>query len=360
MKKKLESIFILLVIFIFIIIGYFIYKSYAEKNSDNDIDINNFYNEEYLFNSGYIKLADTISDFSDKDANIYMYIEDSSLYIKLKEDDSEITKRIVGLPSEKFTIYYSKIDDNYYEFLVKSNNDIYYVYTNIQNSKEDMFKVINETISQVYVPVYDKNFVFVNSNKHLTTNFIILDEDKEFKYVDYDKSYILKSHIENKKPYFDYICADDNYSVCKNMMIYITFNNELSYRGEVLKYNKKPIYMKDIYASLEISSDKEIDFNKLSFQDLKKYEYVFTAYIFDRKGIMYKYELVNNTGSITAINDSSNKVKEYLLENNDSSVQLSVVFEDGLKEKIESGVNKIITTSTLYDKANNNDKVMMP
>lgn len=360
MKKKLEPVFIILIIIILVSIGYFIYKSYVNKNLINDIDVNDFYNEEYLFNSGYIKLASTISDFSDENDNVYIYIDSASLYIKSKKDGSETIKRITGLPSEKFTIYYNNIDNNYYEFLVKSDDNTYYVYTDISNADEDMFSILDEKISQVYISVYDKDFVFVNKNQKLTTKFIILNKDKEFKYVDYDKKYILKSYVENKKPYFDYICANDTYSICKNLMVYITFNKELSYRGEILKYNKKSIYMKDIYASLEVDSDKEIDFTSLTFQDLKKYNYIFTVYIFDKDGIMYKYEVSNQNTSIVAVNDSSNKVKEYLLEEKEDTVQLVVLFDNGTKENVKSGMNKIITTSTLYDKTNSNDKAIMP
>ena len=57
------------------------------------------------------------------------------------------------------------------------------------------------------------------------------------------------------------------------------------------------------------------------------------------------------------MNSKENKVKEYIYE---ADKKLSIIFEDGTAKEIKVGKNRIITTSTIYDKKErNNDKVLI-
>lgn len=361
MKKQLETLCILLVFLAFVIMGYYTYKSYADKKKEtDDIEINNYYDEEYLFNSDYIKLPNTISDFSSMDSDIYMHVDDKTLIIESKDENQTYKKTIKGIPDGEYVIYYNSFDD-YYEFLIKSNSDIYYSYVNITDGQEELFNHIEGDINQVYVPSYDKSGVFINKNKHLITNFIILDKNKQLSYIDYNEGYYLKPELQTRKPYFDYICAVDNYSICKNLVLYITFKEELVYNGEILKNDKnKSVYVKDVFSSFEVNGDSAVDYENLSMKEAKKKGYLFTSYIFDKKGLMYKYEITNDGESLKLINDSSNKVKMYSFEKDDDSSLLSVLFENGKKDEYKIDNNKIMTTSTVYDKNNNKEKIIMP
>lgn len=357
MKKVLRGIFCLLVIASFIVIGYYTYKSYDNKKDENNshVELNNYYNSEYLFNSNYIQNANTVDNMPD-DSSIKVDFENDTMVIKSDNSD----KRVKGVPDGDNTVYYNYLYDDYYEFLIKKNGVIYYAYVNIKDKTDSEFSFISGKIKEVYIPVYDKKGVFVNSTKRIATQFILSDKDGNLKYIDYDKEYILKDHIEDVKPYFDYICASDNMNVCNNLLVYITFNDELFSRGETVKYNNKKIYIKDVFSSLEVNSDKNINISSLSMSKLKKYNYKFDTYIIDKNGIIYDYVISNTNINIIKKNDSSNKVKEYLYESKNNVSILTIIFENGTKEIIQSSNNRIMTTSTIYDKSSNNEKVLTP
>lgn len=358
MKKVLKSVFCLLVVASFVVIGYYTYQSYDNKKDANNsrVELNNYYNSEYLFNSNYIQNANTIDNMSN-DSSIKIDFDDDIMIIK----SDKYSKKIKGVPEGNKTVYYNYLNDDYYEFLIKKDNSIYYVYVNLKDKTDSQFSFIGKGIKEVYIPVYDKVGVFVNKTKRITTNFILSDKDGNLKYIDYDKDYVLRDNIENVKPYFDYICASDNVDVCNSLLVYITFNKELYYKGKTVKYDNERIYIKDIFSSLEVDSDKRIDVLSLSMSKLKKYNYKFDTYIIDKNGIIYDFVISNTSVSIVKKNDSSNKIKEYLYESKNSVSTLTILFENGTKEIIQSSNNRIMTTSTIYDKnSNNNEKALIP
>lgn len=362
-KKIIETISFLCIIIIFIIIGYYTYQSYIDKRaSDDDAKINNFYNVEYLFNSGYITVPNTIDDFGNKDAEIYIYLDaDNTMYIKYKDNEKK-NKKVTGLSNEDITIYYNHLYEDYYEFLGKTkDNKVYYSYVDINDAKDNKFSLLGSMIDKVYIPVYDKKQVYINHNNYFSTNYILLDTDGNLKYIDYVKSnkYLLKNDIILKKPYFDYICASSNSLLCNYITLYITFNNELVYDGEMIK-NKDGdiIYVNDAFSTFEFTSDKKINNNNISKELLKKYKFSFITYAIDDKKDLYKITILNNKLDLEKLTSDSNKVKEYVYEKDNS--KLTIVFDDGTMQIVEGNENRELLTSTIYDKnSNNNEKVLI-
>lgn len=358
-KKVLEKISILLIIMTLIIIGYYTYKSYDNKRSidDSDVEINNFYDIDYLFNNSYIETPKTIEDFSSGKENIYIYLDaDNVMYIKYSNNE-KYNKKITGLPKGEITVYYNYLYDNYYEFLAKNEeNDVYYSFINLDSTKDEKYVFISNNIDKVYTPVYDKNGIYINQKNKFATNYILYDSETKLNYIDIssDKKYVLKSNVDTKKPYFDYICASNNPYICSKYMIYITFNNELIYNEEYLKdKNNQTIYVKDVFSSFEVLSKDDINIEKLNKNNLKKYDYKFSTYIIDNNQIAYRFDVSNKGKRIISLNDTSNKVKECIYE---SDEKLIIIFEDGTNQTIKAGKNKVITTSTIYDRNQNNDK----
>lgn len=362
-KKALEKLCVLFIMVAFAIIGYYIYKSYEDKRSSNDsnVEINNFYNVEYLFNNSYIDVPQTIEDFSDEKGDIYIYLDASNvMYIKYT-DNEENNKKIIGLPKEKVTVYYNHLHDHYYEFLSKTENgEVYYTFVNLSDSNDEKFSLIGENINKVYAPVYDKAGVYINESDDFATKYIMYDKDEDLKFIDvsFNNKYTLKSHLESKRPYFDYICADINSYLCNKYMIYISFENVLIYDKKGLEdNNNKTIHAKDVFSSYEIKSKKNVDMKKLNKKSLKKYKYIFSTYIIDENQLAYQFDITNKGESIIPLNSKENKVKEYIYE---ADKKLSIIFEDGTAKEIKVGKNRIITTSTIYDKKErNNDKVLI-
>ena len=97
MKKKLvEIILFILVTVLFITIGYYIYQSYVSQKQEQNknVEIDNYYSEEYLFNNDYIKVANTISDFSEEEKEVYMYLDaENILYIKYTNEKTKLKKK---------------------------------------------------------------------------------------------------------------------------------------------------------------------------------------------------------------------------------------------------------------------------
>ena len=361
-KKVLERLCILFVVTVFIIIGYSTYKSYEDKKSSNDntVEINNFYNVEYLFNNSYIDTPQTIEDFSDEKGDIYIYLDASNvMYIKYT-DAEENNKKITGLPGEKVTVYYNHLHDPYYEFLSKTEKGaVYYTFVNLSSSSDEKFSLIGKDIDKVYIPVYDKAGVYINEDDDFATKYIMYGKDENLKYIDTSfNKYTLKSHLESKRPYFDYICADINSYLCNKFMIYISFENELVYDKKSLENNNNEIiHAKDVFSSYEIKSQKNIDIKKLNKKSLKKYKYIFSTYIIDENQLAYQFDITNKGESIIPLNSEKNKVKECIYE---ADKKLLIIFEDGTEKEIKSSKNRVITTSTIYDKKErNNDKVLI-
>ena len=356
-KKFIEFFCFTLIIIVFIIFGYYTYKSYSGKKNGNNksVEINNFYNIDYLFNNNYLSFAKTISDFSSKDKDLYMYLDaDNVLYIKYVSEEKSKDKSIKGLPKEKLNVYYNKIEDNKYEFVAKTDSsDIYYVSVVLDNKKEVSFEKVGERVKEVYVPTYDKKYVYVNMNSNISTNFVFVDNKKNLKYLDYQENrYIIKDDFSMKKPYFDYVCADDLSTLCNDFIIYQSFNNELIYNGIPLSFNNKKIYVKDMFSSFELDNVSDVDFTTLNSVNFSKYKYLFTTYVVDEEGLLYKVDIDNDAGdiSIDCINRNSEKVKT--IDYGYSKIE--IVFNNGDREIISKDKNKILITSTLYDKSQKN------
>lgn len=352
-RKRYETFCVILVIVSFLIIGFYTYTSYSNKKYSNDTKINNFYNADYLFNSGFLEVSKTIDDFSSKDKNIYIYLDASNvMYIKCVDNKDSIN--ISGLPQGKITVYYNNLYDDYYEFLAKSENgDVYYLYIDLSKKQNYKFVLIGNNIKNVYVPSYDKKMVFVNKTNRFITNFVLLDDDKNIKYIDYDEDYVLKNDLNKKKPYFDYVCAVDNSLLCNEMMVYITFNNEIIYKNNVLKdLSGNVIYVRDMFSTFEILSNENVDLTKISFSDLRKYDYIFELYVVDKSEVLHKITLSNDD---IKVNDFSSKVKQ--VQYNGSV--LEIIFDNNKYEKIKNSSNKLIGTSTIYDK-NSKNTVTLP
>lgn len=352
-EKKTGYIWFILIIIIFIVFGYYIYKSYTSKVEDNNesVKINDFYNIDYLFNNGYLTSAKTIQNL---DKSIDMSLDsENNLNINAEYSSKKYSKTISGLDTKKYTIYYDRLSDTEYELIAQSDdgNSVYYTSFNIVNSNDSTtFEKIEEKIKSVYVPSYDKSNVYININNDFHTNFVLVDSKKQLKYIDYkDNKYTFESNFKEKKPYFDYVCADDLSLLCNDLIIYKSFNDELVYNNEKLKLDDKVIYVRDMFSSFEIKSNDEIDFSLINKSNLNKYDYLFTTYIVDEQGLLYKLDITKEGQNIECINKNSDKVKE--LDYDESKI--SIVFINGEKETVTKDKNKILVTSTMYDKKNN-------
>ena len=352
-RKLFGSMFALLIIVSFILIGYYIYESYLNKKEANndDVKIDNFYNIDYLFNNNYLNLSKGIDDFSEKSKKIYMYLDaDNVLYIKYTSEEI-LNKKVIDLPKDKLTVYYSDLGNNYYEFVAKTDNgDIYYVSLNLESSKDYSFVKVGSNIKNVYVPSYDKGPVFVNKTDLITTNFIFLDNDGVLKYLDFSNNkYVLKNDLSSVKPFFDYVCASDTSDICNDIMIYKTFDNELVYDGNTITdVDGKRIFISDMFSYFEIFNSSKLDFNSINSSNLKKYKYLFTTYAISNEGIIYKLEIDSTNKSEVRINQySTNKVKQL---NYVSKDKVQIVYDNGTIDLVESSDSSYLITSTLYDR----------
>lgn len=91
-SKFIERLLILIVIIVFISLGFITYQRYKNNNDDEQI-INNYYNLEFLFNNGYVRLANTIDSFNNDEVSFTL--NDNTLVI-----ESEDTEKVIsGLPN---------------------------------------------------------------------------------------------------------------------------------------------------------------------------------------------------------------------------------------------------------------------
>lgn len=366
-KKMIEWCAIFLIVITFIVIGYYTYQSYSKQKEEKSdvVKVDNYYNPDYLFNNDYIKIPNTIKDFANKEKEVYMYLDaENNLYIKFTNEKTSYNKHITNLPKEKVTVYYNNLYDNYYEFVaLTESKNLYYTSLDLNSKKDASFSQIGKQINSVYVPSYDKNMVYVNKKGNLITNFIFSDSNNNLNYLDYEKGeYILKEGIEKVKPYFNYICASDNSSLCNDIMLYQTFEDKLifSYNDKIIKNElQEEIIVKDMFATLKINSEKEVDLDKISFNNLnKKYDYLFTVYIIDEKDNYYKLEInkkvLKEKQENRALISSEKKVKQLIFDDErDKPKKVHIVYMDGKEEQITENTNMKIITSTTYDKNKN-------
>lgn len=362
-NKSLEKLLILVVAFIFITMGIIIYQSYKKNVSENkDEIINNYYSSEFLFNNGYIRLANDISDFNDQSEGLYMYLDgDNIFHIKYADKEEIINKEIKGLPDGNVNVSYNKISDSCYEFTGLLKNDLYYVNTCVFNKDNKSFEKISTSASLVYVPSVNKEGVYVIDNK-IISNFIIGTTTNEVMYIDYKDNILgLYSSIEKVRPYFDYVCASETSKICNDIMLYITFDKKLilNYRNDVVKTDiGDDLLVEDVFGVFEIKSNKVIDLDEISFSDLSnKYKFVFKTYAIDKDNNLYTITMNNNSikNKKEGIAISKGKIKNIKYNrNNDVITSIIIVYEDGNKEVISSGDNYSIIGSTSMDRDNIN------
>lgn len=369
-KKLIETIIILFVIIIFIIMGIIIYQRYIEKqetNQDAPI-INDYYNSEFLFNNGYIKIADTIENLKQED-NIYMYLDkENTLNIKTVEKSNINNKQIKGLPQGKLKVYYNYLKDDCYEIAALKEKELYYINVCLKDTKEAYFEKISTTVKEIYVPEVTKKFN-ITETKNITSNFIIDTEINELKYISIEDNIIgLYNNIKDKTPYFDYICIYQD-EICKNTMYYINFEKELVPNYDIenpVKTNEnKKLIVQDLFGTLESNNKNNLDINNLIYKDfLEKINFSFKLYVLDINNDLYKIDMTNETlknkeiSNITKV--SNDKVKTITYETNETPeiTGILITYADGTIEKITSGENKTIITSTLYEK--NSNKNLLP
>ncbi len=347
----------------FVVMGYYVYQSYAKQKEKDTVNVtvDNYYNADYLFNNDYIKVSANISDFDKEKKDIYMYLDaDNNLYIKNSTGKTVLNKKITSLPKDKMIVYYNNLYDDYYEFAALSNKgELYYASLNINSKKDYKFVKLGENISDVYTPVYDKKMVFVN--ERVSSNFIFLNKNKELLYLNKkDKKYTLEGDLQKVKPYFDYVCSSDTSKICNDIMIYQTFDNKLAYgyNDDKIIRNEigEEIVVREMFAVFDLNSDKRIDLDKISYDLLKKkYKFLFTVYIVSEKGEIYKLEInksvIKKKASVSAITYNEEVVKELKYDKKDNEItSVHIIYNNGEEDKISSGLNKKIITSTIYDR----------
>ena len=359
-KKFVEFICFLLIICAFVVIGYYTYESYANKKKDNTIEtkVDNYYNIEYLFNNSYVKTSEEITNFKDEKNDVYMYLDkNNTLYVKYTNKNNIYNKHITGLPSGNITVYYNNLNDNIYELsALTKKGDLYYAYINIANKKDYKFEKIASNIDSVYSPIYDKKYVYIRKSNGFKTNFIYLDNNNKLKYINKEDDYELLDNLKDVKPYFDYVCIGNK--LCDKVMIYQNFEKKLvaSYNDKIIKNDKnEDITVKEMFGVLEVKKNKKVDFTKLTYKKLKKYDYLFKVYIVDKNDKIYTLDINNNLIKTKEENKalplSIKKVKQLKYEGDISKVD--IIYTDGSSEKVEQGNNKIIISSTVYDKDKN-------
>ena len=350
-RKLIEITSISLILLVFFIIGHYTYQSYLDKKDTNEeeVKLDNYYNIDFLFNNNYVSVANTISDFSDEDGSIYMYLDTSNTFYIKNKDKTNLSQKIKGLPSDETTIYYNHLNDNNYEFIAKTNKDeIYYVNIDIEKKYNKIsFSKVGNNIADIYMPTYDKNGVYINKNNKITTNFIILDKEQNLKYIDYERNYVLKNDLISKKPYFDYTCLQN---ICDSTIVYSTFNNEISYNNQILTdQEENKIYITDFFTVFSVPSKQNIDINTIDENSIKKYDYILSIYAIDIDGTIYKLDIDNKTKTNLEVKKySSNKVKHIEYKDNE---ELQIVYDNDKIEKITAGNNKKVIMSTIYEKS---------
>lgn len=299
-----------------------------------------------------------------------MYLDkENTLYVKCTNGKTILNKRVTELPDGNITVYYNNLYDDYYEFAaLLESKELYYVAFNINSKSNYKFKKVGEDITSVYVPTYDKNEVFVNRNNRFVTNFIFIEGDNNLDYLSYkNKEYSLNNSLQEVKPYFDYVCASDNFKICNDIMIYQTFEKKLvyGYSGNTIKNEfGEEIIVKDMFSIFEVNTKKDVNLDEISFRTLnKKYDYLFTVYVVSEEGVLYKLEINNNVmkkeGNISALTASDKKVKQLNYEEKDGEIgKIHIIYNDGKEEVILFSRNKSIITSTVYDKEKLKNKVL--
>ena len=248
-----------------------------------------------------------------------MYLDKTNtLHIKIKNKE-ELNKTVTELPKEILNVYYSKIDDETYELAaISKQNSLYYARININSKDSNKFQEIGQNVQDVYKTTYDKENVYVYETKNFKTNFIIAKENKTLEYITYSKNkYETHKSLNEERPYFNYICALEENDICKNTIVYQTFDDNimLGYnKGKTIRDElKKEIVVKEMFSVLKLKKDTEL--TSLTYKKLnKKTDYLYTIYIVDKEDELYKIEINSNVIKSkeipTALKNADKKVKQ--------------------------------------------------
>ena len=277
-KKLIEILSITLIIIVLIGIGYLIYNSYRIKKEQHKQEtvIDNYYNAEYLFNNSYIKEPSKVIDLNNEEKDLYMNIDKfNNLYIKYKEENNVYEKHIKSPANETLTMYYNNLNDYIYEFLaLTKKGNIFYVKINLKDDQEYEFTEVSSNIKDIYVPAYDKKYVYINEEKDIKTNFIIQTKDNKLMYISKNENYILKDNLKEKKPYFDYICVDMS-KLCNNTIMYKTFKDNLIYNNKIITNEKdQEIIVKNIFASIELKDESKEKLQSITIKKFRKKDFI--------------------------------------------------------------------------------------
>ena len=364
-KKNIEKALIFMVVGLFILLGFIVYQRYTNdvKEEKEEVIIDNYYNSEYLFNNDYIKIANTVEDFNNKNLDLYMYLDgENTFYIKNKDSLKETNVKVTGLPKGDIKLYYNYLGVNCYEFAGLLETDLYYANFCLDASKTFSFEKISTTTSEVYIPSVFKPGIFVIDNEDITSNFIINTTLNKIKYISSQDNILgLYDDVEEVKPYFNYICFDRNSSICKQTMYYITFDNELVLNYDVDKIIKTDtgdnLIIQDLFGIFEINSKKEVNLENVTYNDFtSKYEYIFKLYVLDKENNFYVIEMNNNSvlnkSESVALSASKVKVKTitYNKDEDGKVDNILISYENGKSDTLVNSMNKYIVTSTMYDK----------
>ena len=277
-KKLIEILSITLIIIVLIGIGYLIYNSYRIKKEQHKQEtvIDNYYNAEYLFNNSYIKEPSKVIDLNNEEKDLYMNIDKfNNLYIKYKEENNVYEKHIKSPANETLTMYYNNLNDDIYEFLaLTKKGNIFYVKINLKDDQEYEFTEVSSNIKDIYVPAYDKKYVYINEEKDIKTNFIIQTKDNKLMYISKNENYILKDNLKEKKPYFDYICVDMS-KLCNKTIMYKTFKDNLIYNNKIITNEKdQEIIVKNIFASIELKDESKEKLQSITIKKFRKKDFI--------------------------------------------------------------------------------------
>lgn len=363
-KNISKYLIVVVIVLFFIFLGVNVYKSCKDNAVKNDEVIsNNYYNFEFLFNNGYIKIADNIASLNEKDSDFYMYLDDKNiLHVKYKLDDKEFNKEIKGLPSTSLKVYYNKLSLNCLEVASLSGNDLYYNNFCLDDKNIDDFEMISTGVKDIYVSSVDKDGIYVIDNNVITSNFIINTTLNEIKYISYkDGVGGLYNDIDKVKPYFDYICVDEGIDLCRSTMVYLNFNKELVFKydlEDVIKdENGNSLIVKDMCATFEIKSNKIVNFDEINFNKLSKYNYLFSIYVLDQESNLYVLNMDSKAFKNKSLGDAfkysdekANKI-DYHKDEEGMLNKVVITFMDGEVKEIESSDNFSIFSSTLADRS---------
>ena len=351
MKSKTRTFLIIITSLVLIAIGSIICFRYFNKPEiKEEVTPNNYYNSEFLFNNNYIKQADNITSAKDINKDLDIHTEGDTLYVNLLNQSSVIN----NFP-EGSNVYYNHLDNDCYEFAALFKSDLYYSSICLNNKSENKFEKISSVAKAVYVPNIYKKGIYIN-DKNPISNFIIDTTIGDLKYISYkDRVLGLYNNIEKNHPYFDYVCASSNVSVCKHLMAYVTFEKELFFNDSIIKTNdNSSLIVQDLFSVLKLNSKDKMDISSISYDKFKRLDYLFRIYVLDKDNYLYTVDInsnnVNNSIKASKLIDKKVKLIDYKQDKSGKVVEVIITDVDGKITKVTSDDSEEINLSTIYER----------